>query len=121
MTTSVISSFKYVCNSNNEIEKHIYDTFNCQATPNNYTLTNMTIIGVENYACDYSLPCDYAIACSFLECNRNATDTECNLCSAESYEDLLTSNHDTIVNHILKIHVLDSMDLRIHMNVKVVY
>jgi len=106
-TASIISSFKYICNENDTVEQYIYDTFNCEGTPTSM-ITNMTYLDIQHYSCNQPSSCDYAIQCSFLECNSNSSDTECNLCSAESYQDLLTQNHDTHCRPYIKDQCLGS-------------
>ena len=86
--TSTASSFKYICNSNDEIEQVLYDTFDCQGTPN--SRMSMTDLGIVNFACNYSASCPYAMMCISGNCG-----DECNLCLSESDAESLRENYDT--------------------------
>jgi len=83
---SVSTSFKYICNEDGEVEKYMYETFDCVGSPSDIDM-NVTETELEHYKCD-SVDCDYAIGCSFSKC-ANSNDTTCSKCAAETYQNNL--------------------------------
>ena len=81
------SSFKYVCKSNDEVQKLVYDTFGCQGEPS--SILNIAETNVRDYECNNALSCPYALSCVINNCGR-----KCNLCSRESNLRSLAKNHD---------------------------